>query len=74
MDELKLSLNTKFMKGIVSKLIAKAVRKKLGCDIDILVNQVNVTAIDGKIRIHADVDAETTNEEVVKLIKSIGLE
>lgn len=74
MDELKLNLTTNWMRGIIAKFIAKAIRKKLGCDIDILVNQVSVTATNGKVHIHADVDAETTNEDLMKMIKTIGLD
>lgn len=74
MDELKLNLTTNFMKSIISKFIARSIRKKLGCQIDVLVNQISVTAIDGKIHIHADLDAETTNEDLMKMIKTIGLD
>lgn len=74
MDELKLKLTTNFMRGILAKIIAKAIQKKLGCNIDILVNQISVTAVDGKVHLHADVDAETTNENFMKVIKSIGLD
>lgn len=74
MDELKLNLTTNFMKNMIAKIAAKAIRKKLGCDIDILVNKVSVTAVDGKIHVHADVDAETTNENLMKLIKKVGLD
>lgn len=74
MDELKLNLTTKFMRGILAKLMAKAIRKKLGCNIDILINQISVTAVDGKVHIHADVDGETTNEDLMKMVKTIGLD
>lgn len=74
MDELKLSLTTKFMRGILAKFIAKSIRKKLGCNIDILVNQISVTAIDGKMHVHVDVDGEMTNEDLMKMVKVIGLD
>lgn len=74
MDELKLNLTTKFMRGIIAKVIAKQIQKKLGCRIDILINQVSITANEGKILIHADVDAETTNEDLLKMIKTVGLD
>ena len=74
MDELKLNLTTKFMKGIIAKLLARAIRKKFGCNIDVLIDDLNLTATDGKIQIHAKLDAETTNEDLLKLIKTIGLD
>lgn len=74
MDELKLNLTSKFMKGIVTKLIGNVIRKKLGYDVDILLNKIDVTASDGKIHLHLDVEAETTNEEFMKMISTMGLE
>lgn len=74
MDELKLILSTKFMKGIVTKIIAKAIKKKLGYDIDIQINKIAIEAIDGKIHLHADVDAEVDKAEFVEIVKSVGLD
>ena len=71
MDELKLNLNSKFMNGIITRLIGTAIRKKVGYNIDIQLNSVNVIAKDGKVHIHLDVDAETTNEEFMRMMKSI---
>lgn len=74
MDELKLSLSTKFMRGIIAKLIAAAIHKKLGYSVDVFLNEVKVTATDGKIHIHVDIDADMTTEEFAKIVKSIGTE
>lgn len=74
MDEMKLKLSTKFMKGMVSKLIAKALYKKLGYKVDIQLNDINVEFIDGETSIHADVDLRLDKEEFTKLIKSTNLE
>ena len=74
MDEMKLKLSTKFMKGMVSKLIAKALYKKLGYKVDIQLNDINVDFIDGETSIHADVDLRLDKEEFTKLIKSTNLE
>lgn len=71
MDELKLNLTTKFMKGIVTKLLATVIRKQFGYEIDIQLNEVVVTNSDGKIHLHANVDAEVTNEEFTKMIKDL---
>ena len=74
MDEMKLKLSTKFMRGMVSKLISKAVYKKLGYKVDIQLNDINVEFIDGETSIHADVDLRLDKEECTKLIKSTNLE
>ena len=74
MDELKLKLSTKILKGIITKLISKALFNKFGYKIDIQINELELRNTDGKMRIHADVDAEIDNDEFVKIIKSIGLD
>ena len=48
MDELKLNLSSKFMRGIVTKLIAKAIYKKTGYKIEVELNSINVEVINGK--------------------------
>lgn len=74
MDELKLKLSTKFMRGIVANLISKALAKKLGYNIDILLNEIEVKSEDGKIRVHIDADAEVENSEFVRMLRSIGMD
>lgn len=74
MDALKLNLSTKFMRGIVTKLISKLIFKKYGYKIDIQLNEIGIEVINGKAFIHADVDAEIDNSELMKIVKSIGLD
>lgn len=74
MDALKLNLSTKFMRGIVTKLISKLIFKKYGYKIDIQLNEIGIEVINGKAFIHADVDAEIDNGELMKIVKSIGLD
>ena len=74
MDELKLKLSTKFMKGIVANLISKALFKKLGYRIDILLNEIEIRNDGDKIRIHINADAELEKNEFVGLLKSIGMD
>lgn len=74
MDEMKIKLSTKFMKGIVAKLVSKAVSKKLGCDVNIQISEIEAKTTDGKVHIHVDVDGEMSNDEFMKLIKTIGLD
>lgn len=74
MDVLKLKLSTKFMRGMVANLISKALNKKLGYNIDILLNEIEVKNENGKILIHVDADAEVENGEFVKILKSIGMD
>ena len=74
MDEMRLKLSTKLMRGIVAKIIAKAIRKKLDCDINITLNEVEVTTMNDKVYLHANLDGEISKEDFVKVIKTIGLD
>lgn len=74
MDALKLNLSTKFMKGIVTKLISKLIYKKCGYHVDIQLNEIDIEVVNGKAYIHANVDAAIDNSELMKIVKSIGLD
>ncbi len=72
MDEMK--IESKFTTGIVSKIARKVVQEKLGYDVDIQLNGIRTTILDGKTHIHLDLDVELSKEELGKLLKqSIGL-
>ena len=73
MDELKMSLSTKFMKGIVTKIISKAILKKTGYNINIQLNEIKLETVDGKVCLHADVDVEINNEDFINIIKNKDL-
>lgn len=69
MDELKLNLSGRFMKGIATKMIAKALKHKFGYQIDIQLSELTVESIDGRVYIHVNADAEMSNSEFAKLVK-----
>lgn len=71
MDEMKIV--SKFTTNMISKLVKMVLRKKLGYDIDIQLNEIKTTIADGKTHVHLDVDAELEKEELVKILKKIGL-
>lgn len=71
MDEVKIV--SKFTRSVISKLIKAVLHKKLGYNVDIQLNEVNATITDGKTHVHLDVDAELSREELLKILKNIGL-
>jgi hypothetical protein len=73
MDELKLILGTKFMRGIVTKIIAKAILKKTGYHVDIDLHEISAEVVDGKVYLHTNVDAVINKEDLVNIIKSNDL-
>lgn len=73
MDELKLTLNTRFMRNIVTKILTKAIYKKTGYRVDIQLNEVKAETHDGKISLHMDIDAQMNSEDLVNILKSADL-
>ena len=71
MDEFKIKLSTRFMRNIVSKLIARAIRKKLGYKVDIQLNDLDVMSIDGNTTINVDAKIKMNSIEFRKLLKDI---
>ena len=74
MDEMKLKLGTKFMRGIVSKLIARFIYKKTGYKVDIQINELDLSAINGDTTIKLGMEAKVKSEEFNKIIKSLDKE
>ena len=72
MDMLMLKLSTKFMKGIVAKIISKKVYKKLGYKIDIQLNDVQVDTINGDVKLHINADVKMNKTEFERLMEELG--
>ena len=71
MDELKLVISTKFMRNLITKLLAKAIYKKTGYQIDIQINKIEANC-DGKIGFHVDADIEMSGEDFKNALKTVG--
>ena len=72
MDEM--NIVSKFTTMMISKIARKVLRKKFGYDVDIQLNEIKTTIADGKTHIHVDLDAELSKEELLKILKNIGLD
>lgn len=71
MDEL--NIKSTFMRSIVSKAIAKKLRKSFGYTTDIHLNDLSTSVIEGKTHLHLDIDVTMEKEELIKLLKQIEL-
>jgi hypothetical protein len=71
MDEMK--INSKFLTGIVSKIIDNLVKKKLGVDVAVQVNSVQAAMQEGNTHLHLDVDADLRKEDLERLLKKLGV-
>lgn len=74
MDEMKIELSTRLMRGFVAKLLSKAIYKKLGYKIDIQLNEIAVDNVGGDVHLHIDADGTMKNEELIKAVLIIGLD
>ena len=70
MDELKLKLQTKLMRGIVAKLLMKVIYAKLGCKVDISLNEIDVSVTNGMAHIHANIDGQMKQEDLMTIVKA----
>lgn len=68
-----MKIQSKFMTGLVSRIVKKVLRTKLGCEVDIQLNEFRTTVIDDKTHVHLDLDADLTKEELNKLLKTTVL-
>lgn len=74
MDEMRVKLSTKIMRGIVSKLISKLIYKKCGYKVNVQLNELDISVINGETSVNANVEVKLSSEEFMKLIKSVSLD
>lgn len=66
-------IESKFTTNVVSKLLTWGLRKKLGYNVKLALNEANATVIDGKTHIHLDLDADLEKDELTRILAGIGL-
>ena len=73
-DEMKINLTTKFVRGIVANIVSKLIVKNLGIKSDISINGISIEKIDNKIHLHLDVDADVDENVLLKITRLIETE
>ena len=68
MDEMKIT--SKFATNIVSKIITKILKQKLGYNAELKLNAIRINLDDEQTHIHLDVDADISKEELLKIIST----
>jgi len=71
MDEMKLKLSTRFMRGVLAKLISRRVKKVYGYKIDIFFSEIDLDMLDGQTHVHMNVDLDLSSDEFKKIMKAI---
>ena len=74
MDEMKLNLGSKFMRKMVSKIIAKMIYKKTGYKVSINLDELNVSYVDGDIVIKTDVELKIDSKEFKKILNKVDVD
>ena len=69
-----INLRTKFMRGVISKLISKSIKSKTGYEIGIQFDELNASFDGGEITLEAKLEAKLSKEEFMKILKSQGLD
>lgn len=74
MDEMKLKLSTKFMRGIVAKIISKSIYKSMGFKPEIQLNEIDIEMKDGKLYFHLNVDGSIDEKSFLKIAQVADLD
>lgn len=71
MDEMKLKLSTRLMRGIAAKLIARSIKKKYGCKVKIQLNELDIRVIDGDTNALINAEVTMDSKEFNEIMKKI---
>lgn len=69
MDEMKIKLSTRFMRGFISKIAMKMISSKLGIKPDILINSITFEKRGDMYHVHLSVDADIKEHDIFKLME-----
>lgn len=70
---MEMKLFGSLMKGVVSKALELALKVKTGYRADISVNEFNAHVKDGRAHVHLNIDADMSQDELAKILASVGL-
>lgn len=71
MDKIEIGLTSKFMKGIVSKLISKFLLNRFGYNVGVQIDDLEIKLIDGGATIRTNVEVKLGNDELKEMLRSI---
>lgn len=72
-DELRVRLSSSFMKGIVSKLIARSIYKKYGYKVAVRLDDLDIWSVDGDTSIKVNAEVKMNSNEFKKLMKDLDV-
>lgn len=70
---MEMKLFSGLLKGVASKALSMALKAKTGYQADITVNEFNAHVKDGRAHVHLNIDADMSQDELKKILASVGL-
>lgn len=74
MDIMKLKLGSKIMRGMLSKMISKAIYKKFGYKVEVKLEDLDLNFVDGDAKIKTSLEINLDSKEFKKIIKDIDMD
>lgn len=68
MEEIYVKVKNKLVVNAVSKLLEQILKKKVGHDIDIQINEAEATIHGSKAHVHLDIDLEMSTAELKEIL------
>ena len=71
MDIMNINLTTNLMRKAVSKVIEKVIYKKCGYEVNIQLNELAVTMVDGETKIRTNVELNLSSDEFKRILSEV---
>lgn len=66
-------IKTEFTRNMISGLISKILKKKIGYNVGIQINEIDVANKSDKLHVHLSVDAEISVHDLEELLKNANV-
>lgn len=71
MDEMKINLSSPVTRTIISKLLSRYIRKTLGIEPNIKLNELTINTINNKAHLHVDIEGMIDETSYLKVLKKL---
>lgn len=66
-EEDNIVIKSKFIKGIISKLISITIKKKLKCAMNLELNEIGIVTAETNVNVHLVADATIEKKDLIKI-------
>lgn len=71
MDEMKINLSSPVTRTIISKLLSRYIRKALGIETNIKLNELTINTVNNKAHLHVDIEGTIDETSYLKVLKKL---